>query len=142
MKKLALSLLAITGLITASYAFATASSGYYSTLHPNANTSASAKSPLFPPTDITVINSSTSLVHVVVPGTSINDTVAPPTNDPNAPPPNDHIRNGSYYGTTEIVLQDPNFNTFFDQSFCRLAVVTINGCPGQYHVNVDNEYCT
>lgn len=133
MKKFGLGLIAIAGLISTSLAFAT-NDGYYSTLHPQTKANKTLNALLFPPTDITVINATSNIVYVIVPGTSINDTLFPSSQP-------DHIRNDRGAFNTPIVLQDPNRNTFFSQVVCPRAVITTFGNVGSYKVNVDEEYC-
>lgn len=102
---------------------------YYSTLHPS-----SPKNFMHPPTDISVINATSSFIYVVVPGTSVNDYLTPGFND--------HIYGSNPNSfSTYIVLQDPYRNTFFADSVCRLAIVTAYGNIGSYRLNIDSDLC-
>ena len=135
MKKRALSLFAALGFLSTSFVFASQTNldlkGYYSSQHPS--TVVKATTTMFPPTDITVANSSSDGIYVVVPNTPIHDFVYAGNND--------HIRHSSYYGDTHLILEDPYHHVFFDNYVCRLAVVNVLGQPGAYHLNVDSEYC-
>lgn len=102
---------------------------YYSTLHP----STSAQAFAVPATNITVINYSQETIYAIVPNSPINDQLFSGKSDT--------ISNNSYYGDTHLVLQDWNRSTFFDQYVCRHAIVTVDGQPGGYHINVDRKYC-
>lgn len=145
MKKYALGFAAVMSLIFATVGFAentvnktNKESGYYSSLHPLMNetkTAAVKGANLFPSlTDITVINASLSPIYVIVPGTPIDDMLYP-----NSSP--DHIRNNSGAFYTDIVIEDPYSQIFFDETVCERALIIIYGTPNAYNVNVDNEYC-
>lgn len=141
MKKICSSVIAAVILAAAPLSFAAqggneavAVKGYFSSQSSSKQDHAmtAAKSRLFPSTDITVVNSANDPIYVVVPG-AINDFLAPQVND--------HIRNDGLYGDTHIVLQDMMHNTFFDQTVCRLSVISVYGGIGNFKVNVDSEYC-
>lgn len=134
MKKITYGLIAAAGILSASMTFALdQKSGYYSTQHPQTVVNKTLKA-MFPATDITVINATSNVIYVSVPGTSINDILYP-----NSQP--DHIRNDRGAFITPIVLQDAYRTNFFSQSVCPRAVVTVFGNIGSYKVNVDEEYC-
>lgn len=105
--------------------------GYFTSLHPKSF--ADAKHVAHPPTDITVINSSSSMFYVTIPNTSIYDALYPGNNE--------HIYNvyGAYY--TDVVLRDPGHTVFFANVVCPLAIMTVTGYPGAYHVTVDSDLC-
>lgn len=132
MKKINLSLLAVSSLLTASLSFAAVSDSnkYFSTLHPQVKNASIDL--LHPPTDISIVNASSNYIYVVV----------PPVNDRITPGFNDHI-----YGydptswQTWITLQDPYRSTFFADYVCKLAIVTVYGAPGSYRINIDSDLC-
>ena|SRR3990167_4251127 len=131
MKKLCLSAIAALGVIAAPLVSAQSVNlnGYYSTQHASKMATASN---LVSPTDITVINSSSDSIYVIVPN-AINDLVYSGQND--------HIRHPSYYGDTYLVLTDPYSRTLFQGNVCRLAVISVTNFFGAYRTNVDSEYC-
>ena len=131
MKKTLVTLVTTASTLVASFAFA--ASGYYSKLDaaPAALTG-NAKALAVPATNITVLNYSEETIYVVVPG-AINDKVLSGRSDT--------ISHDSLYNDTHLVLQDWNHNSFFDQNVCRRAIVTVDGRPGSYHINVDRKFC-
>ncbi|MBA3660583.1 MAG: hypothetical protein H0W64_02550 [Gammaproteobacteria bacterium] len=134
MRKIQLCATALMSLFTASVAFASSDmlSNYYSSQRPQAT--AAIKASLHPPTDITVINASTSHIYAVVPNSPINDLINPGFND--------HIYNTNpNVWSTLLVLQDPYRGTFFNANVCRLAIVTVYGTPGSYRINTDTDLC-
>lgn len=116
---------------SAAYAIAPIKSQYSTTLHPIQSTVANM---LHPPTDITVVNASSSYLYAVVPNSPVNDYLSPGFND--------HIYNydPNLY-TTHLVLQDPYRRTFYSNVVCRLAIVTVYGYSGNYTVNTDSDLC-
>lgn len=104
---------------------------YSSTMHPS---TASQSTLLHPPTDITVINASSSYIYAVVPNSPINDYLTPGYND--------HIYNyDPNLWWTNLVLQDNYRATFFNANVCRLAIVTVYGYTGNFKINVDTDLC-
>ena len=134
MKNVCLTLAAVAGLVAATTVFADNAQlkQYYSSQKPLA-TADGSKANRFPPTDITITNSSVAAIHVVIPGTSIHDTLYPTAND--------HIRNNNGAFNTSIILEDPYHTIFWNNTVCPRALVTVYGQPGSYRINVDNEYC-
>jgi hypothetical protein len=115
-------------------------SGYYSTQHPKAevnNGATAAAAKTYPYTDITIINSSFSVMYATVPGTSIYDMIYPNNSD--------HIYNDNpniYW--THIRLLDPSQNVYrsiFEGDVCRRAIITVSGGPGNYTTNVNSSAC-
>ena len=136
MKNACLKLAAVAGLVAATTAFADNAAqmkGYFSTKTPSL-VSDSAKPNRFPPTDITVTNASAYSIHVVVPGTTIHDTLYATDVD--------HIRNysGAFY--TTITLEDSYHAVFWNQMVCPRALITVYGQPGYYRIINDTEYCS
>lgn len=133
MKKFKLSIIAFASLASASIALAGNSlSDYYTSQHPKTNTA--VKNLLHPPTDITVINASSSYIFVHIPGTNIMDLLNPGYND--------HIYNWNgnvWY--TPLQLQDPYHSAFYNGNMCRLSIVTVYGNPGHYRINTDDDLC-
>ena len=126
----------VTGLVIASSGFAAdAKSAYYTNRNPSAK-ALQAGAQYHPPTDITIINSSSNVFYAAVPNTPIYDRV-----DPSGPYAHDQIRNDSWYGDTFISLQDPNHVQFFGQPVCRLAIINVKGVPNNYSVEVNTELC-
>lgn len=106
---------------------------YYSSTHPRAIHGMQAGMASYPATDITVVNATVSVIHVVVPGTPIDDVKTSETND--------HIWHDYLTSPTHLNLVDPYGNIFFDRYVCRLAVVSVFGYPGSYRFNIDETYC-
>lgn len=133
MKTMRLSLIALAALTAVSLASAAPVNlaDYYSTQHPAS--SSKTKATLFPPTDITIINASVSPIYAIVPNSPIFDLIYPTAND--------HIRNNTYSGDTNLVLQDSYRVTIFNNTVCRAAVVTVYGQPGANNIVIDTEYC-
>ncbi|VVC75236.1 hypothetical protein AQUSIP_05240 [Aquicella siphonis] len=132
MKKMLTTLAATASIVAVSFAFAAAkvdSGVYYSTQHPKAGMKALA----VPATNITVTNYSDELIFAVVPGSPIDDRIGSGKSDT--------ISNDSYYGDTHLVLLDWNRSVFFDQNVCRRAIVTVDGRPGSYHIDVNRKFC-
>lgn len=86
-----------------------------------------------PETNITALNYSDESIYVVVPNSPINFEVFSGNSRT--------ISRNGYYGSTQLVLQDWNRITFFNQYVCRRAIVTVDGRPGSYRVSVDGKYC-
>ncbi len=154
MKKIFLSLIAIMSLVSTSFVFAdtsnavtgasefniTAAKGYSSkknklqnAVFKNANAKLNASTSAYYATNITVINASSELIYTYVPGSGIYDSIFPTEND--------HILNGSYSGNTYVVLQDPNYSTFYQGYMCRYAITTVFGYPGNYRIFIDAMLC-
>jgi hypothetical protein len=128
MIKTSIRCLALLGLLTATTAFAdtqSKSSGYYSAAY------SKAAKLVVPATNIAVLNYSDDVVFAYVPGASVT------LYSGNA----NTFRHESYWGDTQLTLQDPVHNTFFNQYVCHRAVVTIDGRPGYYRTTVDRRYC-
>jgi len=120
--------------LSTSLAFASTSSlnEYYSTMHPS--TSNAIKNMLHPPVDITIINATSNYIYVVVPNSPVNDYISPGYND--------HIHNyDANVWNTYVVLQDAYRNTFYTNTVCRLAILTVYGYPGNYRENLDTDLC-
>lgn len=136
MKKLTMTALAITGLLSASLAFAN-TSGYFSKQHPlPSNQLAAAKKNLtVAPTDIVINNATGNVIYVEVPAGGFTDTIYPHGYD--------HILNynGSFY--TQLIIKAPNgapINGYSGQTYCPHASITVYG----YSFNdivVDNKAC-
>lgn len=129
--------LAVSLLVTASAVAATSTSGYQLTDRPAMKTAKAlhgAKGASFPPTDITIINGSSDLINIAIPGDTFTDVIFSTTSK--------HLVN--YYGAfnTPIALKDPFYAQFFTGVLCPYAVVSVFGRPGYYKVTVDSEYCT
>lgn len=135
MKKIYLCLTALLSFAYAAFTFAepATTKGYFSIVRPGIEQS--VKNALaHPPTDITIINASSSGIFVVVPNSPINDFVNFGYND--------HVYNSDVNSTfTYIVLQDPFHNTFFSSNVCRLAIITVYGNQGAYRINTDSDLC-
>lgn len=116
--------------VVISTAAAADNTGYFSTLHPAAGIAAMA----VPATNITVVNYSDETIFALVPNSPIYDQLLSGKSDT--------ISNNSLYSDTHLVLQDWNRNTFFEQNVCRRAIVTVDGRPGNYHINVDRKFCS
>lgn len=133
MKKMLLASLFAVGMIsTNAFAYTQPLYQYSSTLHPQS--ASSGASLLHPPTDITVINASSSSIYAVVPNSPVNDYLTPGYND--------HIYNydpNLFY--TYLVLQDAYRATFFAGNVCRLAIVTVYGYTGNFSWNIDSDLC-
>ena len=132
MKRISLFSLISAAVICSSsvFASATALQQYGSTMHPMVGKA----SLLHPPTDITVVNASSSYFYAVVPNSPINDYLTPGFND--------HIYNhDASVWYTNLVLQDVYRGTFFNFNVCRLAIVTITGYTGNFRYNIDNDLC-
>lgn len=134
MKTMRLSFIALAAMAAASIASAASPNlaDYYSAQHPALNSK--VKAVTFPATDITVINASTSPIYAIVPNSPIYDLIYPTAND--------HIRNNTFYGDTNLVLQDTYQNTIFNRYVCRASVVTVYGQPGSNSIVIDTEYCS
>jgi hypothetical protein len=103
---------------------------YSSTMHPSTVQS----NLMHPPTDITVINASSSYIYAVVPNSPVNDYITPGYND--------HIYNyDPSLFWTYLVLQDTYRTTFYAQNVCREAIVTVYGYTGHFTINVDSDLC-
>ncbi len=105
---------------------------YATTLHPAKEVAATL---LHPPTDITIINASSSYIYAIVPGSSVDDYLRPLSND--------HIY--SYDPNllyTHLVIQDAYRSTLYDYMVCRLAVITVHGSPSRFVITTDNDLCS
>lgn len=132
MKNFLIRLTALVSFAIASMAFAAPdvnTDNYYV----NANNTAFTKALAVPETNITVLNYSDESVYVIVPNSPINVEVFSGNSRT--------ISRNGYYGYTQLVLQDWNGITFFNQGVCRRAIVTVNGRPGYYHVSIDGKFC-
>ena len=130
MIKTSIRCLALLGLLTASAAYADAKStnkGYYTA--PYSKTALAAM--VVPATNIAILNYSDDTVFAYVPGASITLFSG------NA----NTFRHDTYWADTQLTLQDPIHNTFFNQYVCHRAIVTIDGRPGYYRTTVDRRYC-
>lgn len=120
---------ALLGLLATGCAFAntqTATTGYYTAPYVKA-----AKTALVPATNIAILNYSDDTVYAYVPGAGIT-LFSGNTNT---------FRHDTYFGDTQLTLQDPVHTTFFNQYVCHRAIVTIDGRPGYYRTTVDRRYC-
>lgn len=127
------SLLALisTAVVASTCSFASNALHYSTTLHPAKEV---VKNLLHPPTDITVINASSSYIYAIVPGSSVNDYIRPMAND--------HIY--SYDPNllyTHLVIQDAYRSTLYDYMVCELAVVTVHGSASRFVITTDNDLC-
>jgi hypothetical protein len=131
MKKLLIGLTTLFSLAIGSMAFATAAdnSGYYL----NSNNTSITKTLTVPETNITALNYCDESIYVIVPNSPINYEVFSGNSRT--------ISRNGYYGSTQLVLQDWNRITFFNQYVCRRAIVTVDGRPGAYRVLIDGKYC-
>jgi|GEM_PF-5998072 hypothetical protein len=149
MKKICLSVIAVTGIVLAPFSFAESQAigGYYSSLQSQAaSTSSPSLAASAAPvakanvafvdtkTKILITNSSRTAIQVEVQGTSIKDYLHTNTMD--------YIRNGSYAGDTYIVLKDAWGNQFWGGNVCNHAIIDINNVPNTYNYNIDvDRYC-
>ena len=124
-------ILSAVALIATSFAFANiANASDYKSIQgslPNKKIAAT----LFPATDITIVNGSTNVIYVSVPG--LNAIIYSGGIN--------HITRESYYGSTFLTLRDPGNVAFHADNFCRLAIVAVFGQPGYYRITVDRELC-
>jgi hypothetical protein len=125
---------AICFLFTVTAFAGTSTSGYQLSDRPAMKSINPKDKVTFPPTDITLINASSDIVNVAIPGDTFTDVIFPTTSK--------HLVN--YHGAfnTPIAFKDPFYAQFFTGILCPYAVVTIFGRPGYYKVTVDSEYCT
>lgn len=132
MNKLFSACVAFAMTATSAFASTTNLNQYYSSMHPS--TSNAIKNLLHPPVDITIINATSDYIYVVVPNSPINDYISPGYND--------HIHNfdPNIY-STYLVVQDPYRNTFYSNTVCRTAILTVYGHPGNYRQNLDTDLC-
>jgi hypothetical protein len=123
MKKFCLSVLAIAGLVSASFVYANNAylAGYSTTLSPPTS-SRLAKASLTNSfqTDIKVINATNEYFSLVLPNTSIRNDVPPHA------PNNDHIHNLAS-GHTSLILTNPMGVAFNLNDICPQAVITVYG---------------
>ncbi len=136
MKKMSALLLVAAGLTMSAATFAADANGYYSAQHPKMNLTATAAN-FAPATAITIVNGSQDMIYAVVQDQYGKDLLT----DSVYQEKHDHIRHDTNYGTTRLVLRDPNRNTFFDVNVCRRAVVSVFGRSGSFRYNIDEEYC-
>ncbi|MBA3660827.1 MAG: hypothetical protein H0W64_03800 [Gammaproteobacteria bacterium] len=130
MRKMAIVLsLVVSGLLSTNVS--ASASGYFSKQHPLA-TQQKLQAALFAPTDIVINNATYNTMYVSVPAGNFTDAVYPHAND--------HIMNGNGAFFTRLVLQDPNFNVFYDATFCPRAAITVYGfSPAE--IVVDTKSC-
>lgn len=136
MKKLFLTALAITSLLSASFAFAN-TNGYFSKQHPlSKNELVAAKKNLtVAPTDIVINNATNYPIYVEVPAGGFTDKIYPRGFD--------HIMNWQGSFATQLIIKAPNgmpINGFSGSTYCPHAVITVYGY--QYSdIVVDNKSC-
>lgn len=129
MKKLLISMVAAVGLISGS-SFA-GTNGFVAKIE-SAKSSKSVKAGMFmfAPTDITVINA-----------TPVSLTSTAPITATFGPSQHLHIQNYGSSSYTQVAVMDPYNNLVFNSTVCPHAIITIQGQPGSYRWDIDEEYC-
>ena len=132
MKKFFLSLVAAMSLFSAcAFADTQPTTGYTSTQFRHTKLTASAVSMVMP-TNIVFINESDYNLHVVIPGTPINQAL-----DSGGTA---LITHPSYAGKTHVFIMKYD-QIKFDMDFCHRSIVTIDGGPDVFRLNANDTYC-
>jgi hypothetical protein len=135
MKKSGLLALITTAVIFSSSVFAAdqPSKNLFTKMVPSA-ADTTAKSLLHPPTNITVVNASSSYIYVTIPGTAVNDYLRPGIND--------HIySNDPNVFYWYLLLKDTYNRAIYSGQVCREAIVVVTGYTGNFTFNTDSDLC-
>lgn len=101
------------------------------TLHPPKNVTTNL---LHPPTDITVINASSSYIYFMIPEANISDYISPLGYD--------HYYNyNPNLQYSHVVLKDAYGYTLYDYMVCKLGIITVHGNPNSFTITTDNDLC-
>lgn len=133
MKKLLISMVAAVGLISAS-SFA-GTNGFVAKIESAKSSKPTAKAAMFAATDITVINA-----------TPVALTATTPIIATFGPGQHLHIQNFGSSSYTQVAIYDvavitPYTIPVFNSTVCPHAIITIQGQPGSYRWDIDEEYC-